>query len=171
MTNNQLVELTYKKHHVWLKQCAYNFTGDKLNAENLVQDLYLKLLELKDITKIMYKNDINLYYLYKMMRSTYLNGIKKTTSTLAINDDMLEIQQEEYSYSADSEWEEMVRLTNEALDKEHWFGSRLLKVYIEEEHSIQSLHDATGISNSTIWTQLNKTKKHIREYVQKNKTR
>jgi len=105
------------------------------------------------------------------MRSTYLNGIKKTTSTLAINDDMLEIQQEEYSYSADSEWEEMVRLTNEALDKEHWFGSRLLKVYIEEEHSIQSLHDATGISNSTIWTQLNKTKKHIREYVQKNKTR
>ena len=171
MTNNQLVELTYKKHHVWLKQCAYNFTGDKLNAENLVQDLYLKLLELKDITKIMYKNDINLYYLYKMMRSTYLNGIKKTTSTLAINDDMLEIQQEEYSYSADSEWEEMVRLTNEALDKEHWFGSRLLKVYIEEEHSIQSLHDATGISNSTIWTQLNKTKKHVREYVQKNKTR
>jgi RNA polymerase sigma factor (sigma-70 family) len=171
MTNNQLVELTYKKHHVWLKQCAYNFTGDKLNAENLVQDLYLKLLELKDITKIMYKNDVNLYYLYKMMRSTYLNGIKKTTSTLAINDDMLEIQQEEYSYSADSEWEEMVRLTNEALDKEHWFGSRLLKVYIEEEHSIQSLHDATGISNSTIWTQLNKTKKHIREYVQKNKTR
>jgi RNA polymerase sigma factor (sigma-70 family) len=171
MTNNQLVELTYKKHHVWLKQCAYNFTGDKLNAENLVQDLYLKLLELKDITKIMYKNDINLYYLYKMMRSLFLNNLKKTTSTLAINDDMLEIQQEEYSYSADNEWEEMVRLTNEALDKEHWFGSRLLKVYIEEEHSIQSLHDATGISNSTIWTQLNKTKKHIREYVQKNKTR
>ena len=171
MTNNQLVELTYNKHHIWLSQCAYNFTGDKLDAENLVQDLYLKLLELKDIKKIMFGNDINLYYCWRMMRSIYLNSLKKTTPTLAINDDMLEIHQEEYSYEADSEFEEMVKLTNEALDKIHWFDSRLLKVYLDEEHSIQSLHDATGISNSTIWTSMKKTKQYVKEYVKQNQTR
>ena len=63
----------------------------------------------------------------------------------------------------------MVVLTNEALDSEYWFGKQLLKVYVEEGHSIQPLHNATGISNSTIWTQLNKTKKFVREYINKNK--
>jgi DNA-directed RNA polymerase specialized sigma24 family protein len=171
MTNNQAVEHTYKRHHVWLSQCAFNFANDKLEAENLVQDLYLKMLELKDIKKIMYKDDINLYYLYKMLRSLFLNNQKKSNPTQAINDDMLEIHQEEYSYEIDSEFEEVVKLTNEALDKVHWFDSRLLKVYIEEKHSIQSLHDATGISNSTIWTSMKKTKQYVKEYVKQNKTR
>ena len=39
--------------------------------------------------------------------------------------------------------------------------SKLLRVYLEENHSIQSLHDATGISNSTIWTSMKKTKQYV----------
>jgi predicted DNA-binding protein YlxM (UPF0122 family) len=44
----------------------------------------------------------------------------------------------------------------------------LLRVYIEEDHSIQSLHNATGISNSTIWTTLKKSKQNVRNYINKN---
>jgi len=84
MTNNQLVEHTYKKHNVWLIQCAYNLTGSKLEAEELVQNLYLKLMEMTNIQKIIYKQDVNLFYLYKMLRSMHLNGIKKQTNHLPI---------------------------------------------------------------------------------------
>lgn len=171
MNNNQLVEHTHKKHHNWLSQCAYNLTNDKFEAQNLVQDLYLRLLELKDIKKILYNNDVNLYYLYKMLRSMYLNNIKKTTSTLPIDEEVINSIFEEYDYDGDADTEQMIKLTDEALDKEHWFGSKLLRVYIEEKHSIQSLHKATGISASTIWTQLNKTKKFVREYVKQNQAR
>jgi len=170
MTNNQLVEHTYQKHHIWLSQCAYNLTNDKFEAQNLIQDLYLKLLELKDAKKILYNNDVNLYYLYKMIKSMYLNSLKKKTSTLPIDEEIINNVYEEYNYDGDEEFEQMVKLTNEALDEEHWFGSKLLRVYVEEGHSIQSLHKATSISASTIWTQLNKTKKSVREYV-KSKTR
>jgi DNA-directed RNA polymerase specialized sigma24 family protein len=168
MTNSQLVEHTYKKHNVWLTQCAYNLTGNKLEAEELVQNLYLKLMEMTNIQKIMYKQDINLFYLYKMLRSAHLNGIKKQTNHLPIDDDLLNKPAEEYSYSADNEFEERLRLTNEALEQEYWFGAQLLKVYVDEDHSIQSLHNVTGISNSTIWTQLRKTKTAVRNYVKKN---
>lgn len=169
MNNNQLVEHTYRKHHVWLLQCAYNFTSNKDKAAELVQDLYLKLLELKDINKIVYKNDINLFYLYKMLRSIFLNGTKKSITMLPIDEELYNMSHSEYDYDADADFERMVVLTNEALDSEYWFGKQLLKVYVEEGHSIQSLHNATGISNSTIWTQLNKTKKFVREYINKNK--
>jgi predicted DNA-binding protein YlxM (UPF0122 family) len=59
----------------------------------------------------------------------------------------------------------MLVLANEALDKAYWFDAQLLRVYIEENHSIQSLHNATGISNSTIWTSMKKTKTYIKDYV------
>jgi RNA polymerase sigma-70 factor (ECF subfamily) len=168
MDNNQVVEMTYKRHNTWLLQVSYNFTNSKDKAQELVQDLYVKLLEYKDISKIMYKQDINLFYLYKMLRSIHLNGIKKVVNVLPIDDDLLNKPADAYSYEADNEFERMVELTHEALNKEYWFGKKLLEVYINEGHSIQSLHDATGISNSTIWTQLNKTKKSVREYVKKN---
>ena len=168
MDNNQLVDHTYRKHHTWLIQCAYNLTNNKDKAEELVQDLYLRLLEMKDCKKIMYKQDVNLYYLYRMLKSIFLNGLKKQTSTLPIDDDLLNKPAEEYSYSADNEFEERLRLTNECLDEMYWFDSKLLRVYLDESHSIQSLHNVTGISNSTIWSSLKKTKKYVKEYVKKN---
>ena len=168
-SNNQLVEHTYRRHHTWLTQCAYNLTNNKDKASELVQDLYLRLLELKDIKKIMYKNDINLFYLYKMLRSIFLNGTKKSITMLPIDEELYNMSHSEYDYEADAEFERTLELTKEALDNEYWFGKQLLTVYVEEGHSIQSLHNATGISNSTIWTQLNKTKKFVREYIKQNK--
>ena len=168
MNNNTLVEHTYKKHHTWLIQCSYNLTGNNLEAENLVQDLYLRLLELDNIQKLIYKNDINVYYLYKMLRSMFLNNQKKTINTSSINENLFDIADEEYDIEKDTEWEKILKLTNEALNNTYWFDQNLLKVYLQENHSIQSLHDVTGISNSTIWTSMKKTKAHIRNYVKEN---
>ena len=168
MDNSELVDHTYRKHHTWLIQCAYNLTNNKDKAEELVQDLYLRLLEMKDCKKIMYKQDVNLYYLYRMLKSIFLNGLKKQTSTLPLDDDLYNLAAEEYSYSADNEFEERLRLTNECLDEMYWFDAKLLRVYLDEDHSIQSLHNVTGISNSTIWSSLKKTKKYVKEYVKKN---
>ena len=168
MDNNQLVDHTYRKHHTWLIQCAYNLTNNKDKAEELVQDLYLRLMEMKDCKKIMYKQDVNLYYLYRMLKSIFLNGLKKQTSTLPLDDDLYNLAAEEYSYSADNEFEERLRLTNECLDEMYWFDAKLLRVYLDEDHSIQSLHNVTGISNSTIWSSLKKTKKYVKEYGKKN---
>jgi hypothetical protein len=125
-------------------------------------------VKVKDIEKIMYNNDVNLYYLYKMLRSIHLNGIKKATNNLPLNDDLYNLRAEEYNYEADNDFERALKLTNEALDGMYWFDSKLLRVYLEESHSIQSLHDATGISNSTIWTSMKKTKQYVREYISKN---
>jgi RNA polymerase sigma factor (sigma-70 family) len=168
MTNSELVEHTYRKHNNWLSQVAYNFTNNKDNAEELVQELYLKLMELKDVNKIMYNNDVNLFYLYKMIRSIYLNGLKKQTNHLPIDDDLVNLPADSYSYEADNAFEQTLALANEALDSIHWFESKLLRVYIEDNHSIQSLHNATGISNSTIFTSMKKTKQYVRDYVNKN---
>ena len=98
----------------------------------------------------------------------FLNNQKKTINTSSINENLFDIADEEYDIEADIEWEKMLKLTNEALNNTYWFDQNLLKVYLQENHSIQSLHDVTGISNSTIWTSMKKTKAHIRNYVKEN---
>ena len=152
-------------------QVAFNLTQNKENAEDLVQELYLYLLEMKNIEKIKYNNTVNLYYLYKTLRSKFLNGVKKTTklTILPVEEDFLEIAEEEYLYEKDEEFEKMLALTKHLLETEvHWYDKKLLETYIMEDHSIASLHEATGISKSSIWTTLNKTKEFIKRSYEKN---
>jgi DNA-directed RNA polymerase specialized sigma24 family protein len=165
-TNTELVQLVYKEHHKWLLQVSFNFCQDKDAAEDLTQELYLYLMQMKDIDKIRYNNTVNLFYLYKALKSKFLNGIKqsKKIQVLPIEEDFLEIEDLEYDYDKDQEFETMLEATKELLDKEvHWFDSRLLITYLDENHSIASLHKATGISKSSIWTSLTKTKSYIKQ--------
>ena len=172
LTNAELVKVVYCNHHVWITQVAYNFTQDKDTAEDLTQELYLYLMQMKDINKIRYNNTVNLFYLYKALKSKFLNGIKqsKKITVLPVEEDYLEIQDQEYNYDKDEEFETMLAATKDLLDKDvHWFDAKLLQTYINEGHSIASLHHATGISKSSIWTSLDKTKKFIRHSYDKEK--
>ena len=66
----------------------------------------------------------------------------------------------------------MLESTKHLLENEvHWFNSRLLITYIDESHSIASLHIATGISKSSIWTSLDKTKKYIKNSYDKKENK
>ena len=172
-TNNaELVKIVYQSHHVWISQVAYNFTQDRETAEDLTQELYLYLMQMKDINKIRYNNTVNLFYLYKALKSKFLNSIKqsKKITLLPVEEDFLEIEDLEYDYDKDQEFEVMLEATKGLLETDvHWFDAKLLQTYINEDHSIASLHQATGISKSSIWTSLDKTRKYIKHsYGQKD---
>jgi predicted DNA-binding protein YlxM (UPF0122 family) len=83
-----------------------------------------------------------------------------------INEDYLDVPEEVYNEDKDTEFEELIRKTKHLLETEvHWFDSKLLQTYVDEDHSIASLHKVTGISKSSIWTSLNKSKQYIRENI------
>jgi len=147
-------------------QVAYNFTQDKEAADDLVQELYIYLLEMGDINKIRYNGTVNLFYLYKALKSKFLNNIKqnKKLNLLPVEEDYLEIEAEEYNLDRDDEFEKMLAHTRHLLEFEvHWYDSKLLQTYINESHSIATLHQVTNISKSSIWTSLSKTKTYIKE--------
>ena len=168
-----MVELVYRNHHTWISQVAYNFAQDADKAEDLVQELYVYLLEMKDIEKIKYNGTVNLFYIYKIVKSKFLNGIKQNQklTILPVEEDYLEIEDLEYSYDRDAEFERMLQATKDLLENDiHWFDSKLLQTYINEGHSIASLNQATGISKSSIWTSLDKTRKYIKHSYEQSNT-
>ena len=171
MTNSDRVAALYKKHNSWLTACAFNLTGNKEEAENLIQDVYLQLLEMPNLEKIIYNTtDLNLFYLYKIIKSKFLNNIKSAQklNKVALKPELADTKaEEEYSEEEDENTERLLLLVTETLSGSmHWFDSKLFTTYISEDHSIQSLSDATKISKNAIFTSLRKTKLLIRKKAQ-----
>ena len=54
------------KHHVLWLQMLINLGCNPVLAKDIVQDMYLRLYDLvKDESRIMYKDDVNRYYVYR----------------------------------------------------------------------------------------------------------
>jgi len=169
----KLITLIYDIHSEWLHQVAYNFSNNKHTAQDMVQDMFIMLCEMKDISKIKYGNTVNLYYLYKSLRSIYLNRYQKHASTHTALPEV-EFEADFYSLEKDDNFEAMIKIVNETLQNDvHWFDAMLIDTYLNRKtkegkaHSINSLHKETKISTSSIWTSLKNTREIVRTKLEK----
>lgn len=63
-----MLEQLAKRDKDW-RRMAYQICGDRMTADDLVQDMYLKFAE--------YDKELNDYYIFFAIRSIFLNQIKK----------------------------------------------------------------------------------------------
>ena len=82
--NNIRVEILYKKHYNQLRNYAMYLTKDEQEAEDLVQNLILSLLE-KVNQKLWYKDSFNLHYLTKVIKSKFVDRVKVINQTTEYN--------------------------------------------------------------------------------------
>ena len=131
---DKLISLIYDIHSEWLHQVAFNFSSNRLTTQDMVQDMFVMLVEMKDISKIKYNNTVNLYYLYKTLRSIFLNKYQKHNSTHVPLAAEVDFEQLIYSEDTDNNFEDMIRIVNETLQTEiHWFDARLLDCYLNDK--------------------------------------
>ena len=164
---NDLITQLYNTQHKWLVACAFNFTKHHDTAEEIIQNLYVQLLEMDDLTKIIYQgNSLNQYYLYKMVKSLFVKSLKNPNPTQQIT---LEIEEThigpDYFDVSGSIELKLQELVTEAMEHAAWFDRLLFQTYVNENHSIMSLHQATKISTSTIWSSQQKLKKFVKQYI------
>ena len=164
---NDIISHLYNTQHKWLIACAFNFTKNQNKAEEVVQTLYLQLLEMDDLTKIIYQGQsLNQFYLYKMLKSLFVKSINKQTPTHEITLAIEETYEgDDYMNPEDNIEHQIQGYINEAMEQIHFFDRLLFETYLRENHSIMSLHKATKISTSTIWSSQQKLKKFVKHYV------
>ena len=164
---NDLITHLYNTQHKWLLACAFNLTKNQDDAEELVQQLYLQLMEMNNLNKIIYQGDsLNQYYLYKIIKSLFIKSTK-VESHSAITPVIEDTYEGDDFIENDGGIEHRVQgYIHDALQNLPWFDVRLWEVYSNEKHSIVSLHNATNISTSTIWSSQQKLKRFVKEYVQ-----
>ena len=159
-----LVELAYNKHKTWVK-IVKSFGANKNYAEDIVQEMYIQLIcDIQKGLDLWYNEDINTYYIYKVLRGIYLNTHKKQARMIKtyIEDidgkitqiDDLAIDEVQYAKRKDK--------IDNILNDMYWYDSKVFTL-IASGKSVASLSRDTKISYYSLYNTYRTALKHIKE--------
>jgi len=162
-----ILEKAYKKHNDWIR-VVVSFGCNRVTAEDIVQEAYLKIDEMtkkgKDLT---YKDDINYWYVYKILRHLYLH--------LKIKEQKSKVVDQQYmknDYGQTRGIEEVAKAPthidynlfdekfNKLLDDLTWYDKSVFQL-VSAGKKISVLSRETNISYVSLWNTYRKVKKHI----------
>jgi len=160
----------YTKHHQWLLQASLNITKNIEDAEDLIGDLYLYLME-KGTKKIYYKDSWNLLYCHRFLTTRWINKVHHKNRIINKSnfiDDCWDLQDEVYPIEEDERIMEAYEKVEEELKKlsktRMWPQAQLFSLYQMSDDTMIEVAKKIGISKSTTFISIKK----IRDYLKQN---
>ena len=159
------LEKIASKHKDWLRVVrSFGCEGDK--CEDIVQEMYLKANTLINSgTDISYGDDINHFYIYKILRSLFLDLCRKEAKITKVNIDYLEkfIQEEDIKEYKDIEGK--MKQLDTLVDKLYWYDAKVFRLLTEENMSIAELSKKSGISYYSLYNTYKNVKSLIKQEI------
>ena len=160
------LEKIASKHKDWVRIVkSFGCEGDK--CEDIVQEMYIKVHTLiNGGLDISYDQDINHFYIYRILRSLFIDLCRKEAKITKVNVEYLEkfIEDEEIKEYKDIEGK-MKQLDN-LLDKVYWYDAKVFRLLTEEKMSIAELSKKTGISYYSLYNTYKNVKSLIKTEIQ-----
>tara|TARA_R110002020_G_scaffold189917_2_gene389271 strand:- start:124 stop:696 length:573 start_codon:yes stop_codon:yes gene_type:complete len=164
---NSVVEL----EKLWTRICL-NFGASKEETEDIIQDMYLKLLTEVDIKKIKYgDNGVNRYYIYKMLKSSFidLKRNKLLNNSYQLNEELNIAESDDYEAAKDQALEDIMKDIKLELSTRRRSLQRLFELYYRiplnsdsvyqgENLSYRDIARESGISLSTVFNDMKELK-------------
>jgi len=161
--------LIAKKHNDWIKTVIY-FGCDKETAEDIVQEMYIKLI--KSIKSngldIMYnKNEINYYYIYKTLKSLFIDLKRKEKNITIYSIDEVRSENNEkriniQSYTTDINYDEAYEKIQNELSRMYWYNRKVFEI-INGQESIAELSRISKIPYYSLYNTYNKVKSKLKK--------
>lgn len=128
------------------------------DLDDIIQDMYLIVFEkLNEGTNIMYKdNSINYYYIFKILRSLFINMKRKEKNTVIVDLDYLSKIESDQSNT-----ETYLKIEGE-LKTMYWYDRKIFEIITEGEN-ISTLSRKTGISYYSLYKTFKKVKNKIKK--------
>ena len=125
---------------LWIKMLV-NLGCDINLAKDLVQDMYLRVHRLvKDPERIMYKGDINRYFIWKTLRNLYYSHLKKEMGSIfyrILEND--EVVQSEYNMEEDDAFSNIMTQVREIISEWSVYDKRLFELYFIQGLSLRAI--------------------------------
>lgn len=164
------MDILHRNHYIWLIQSATNITRSREEAEDLVGDLMVYLIE-KGNPTIYYKDSFNLMYCYRFLQTRWVNKINKKnklkvdelTYRMDIEDEIYPMEQDQKIMETfDEVQKELERLTKTRM----WPKAKLFQLYYENENTMIEIAEKIGISKSTTFISIKKIREHLKQQIQ-----
>ena len=159
MDKNKVLTLLAEYHNKWLANVNALINDENIEAEDIVQDMYLKIHSSKDeiINKAIVDSKPHIGYVNKILYTMYLKAQKEESLKTELKDNhtVEEKQPEINKFNIEKKIDEIV-------NSFYWFDRKLFNLYRKEFHTIRSLSKATKISHVVVHNTISKCKKKIK---------
>ena len=157
-----LVEVAYLRHQDWLR-VVYAFGCNKSTAEDIVQEMYIQLIQ--DVDKgldLWHNDDVNIYYCWKVLRGIYLNTHKKEARQMKeYIEEMDELKQAEDLGIDEVEYAKRKDQIDGILDDLYWYDRKVFEIVMGGK-KIAELSRETDIGYYSLYNTFRKTIKHLK---------
>lgn len=163
MDNYEYVKKLYKKQSDLTRISNYHgyFNED---CKDIIQELYIVLLKLKNINRYVDDNDEpNIYIIFIILKNLIYQDRKKRDRILYDDNDINKLNVSEDTNFDIDKFEFILEQIEKIDDDIEWFSKKIVEVYINDNHSIRSLSKATGITPHYIQPIIHKFKLKCRE--------
>jgi RNA polymerase sigma factor (sigma-70 family) len=155
-------------HELWIKMLL-NLGCDIYVAKDLVQDMYLRMHRLvKDEKRIMYKDDINRYFVWITLRNLYYSYLKDERKRNSIFYEILEndeVVENKYNVEEDSAFEKIMNKVNEVISDWTVYDKRLFELYFLQGLSLRAISKGAKIGLTSIHNSILNQKAILKEYL------
>lgn len=166
-----ILELAYNYHKEWIL-VVKSFGGNPSQAEDIVSEMYLQLDEdQKKGLDFTYKNDINKYYCYKILRGIFFTLHKKKGKVKKVYLEEMSLEPKELYEKTDTPINEVnyamkKKKADEMLNQMFWYDRKVYKILASgKSKSVASLSRDSGISYYSLYNTYTKAKLYIKSKI------
>ena len=145
-----------------------SFGCNKSTAEDLTQEMYLKLATMLKDNKgldIYYdESQINHFYIYRILRSLFIDLCRKEKKITKVNIEYLERFVEEEETTNDKDILGKMQQLNNLLDKVYWYDKKVFDL-VSDGMSIAELSKKSGISYYSLYNTYKNVKSLIKQEI------
>ena len=145
-----------------------SFGCNKSTAEDLTQEMYLKLATMLKDNKgldIYYdESQINHFYIYRILRSLFIDLCRKEKKITKVNIEYLERFVEEEEATNDKDILGKMQQLNNLLDKVYWYDKKVFDL-VSSGMSIAELSKKSGISYYSLYNTYKNVKSLIKQEI------
>lgn len=153
-------------HELWIKMLVN--LGCKTDvAKDLVQDMYLRMHRLvKDESRIMYKDDVNRYFVWITLRNLYYSYLKDKRNSIFYeileNDEVVESP---YDIAEDDAFSDIMKQVENIISDWTVYDRRLFELYFIQGLSLRAISKGAKIGLTSIHNSILNQKAILREHL------
>jgi hypothetical protein len=155
-----MLEKIYESHNKWINT-TLKFGCTRDEAEDIVGNMYVIIGGMLNRgLDIAYGDDVNYYYIYLTLKTSFLQMKNRQTKEKKVSIDLvLDIESGEYV-----DFDEANDIVLEELENVHWYDRKVFEL-IQGEYSITELSKKTNITYHSLYNTYRKTKQRLKDKI------
>lgn len=154
----QTMILVAEKHKTWI-EIVSSFGCTNETSEDLVQEMYIKIQnKLEKGLDIMYNDEINYYYIFKTLRTLFLDFKRKGKNIKMVNIDDVDIDKS----ISDIDYDKAYEIVQEELKTMYWYDRKVFEI-INGGESIAEFSRKSFIHYYSLYHTYNKVKDKLKK--------